>query len=256
MEEKITIRNWNNEKIVAVLDKKNKPIGLAVIMPGLSGHKEQPHIQIFKKAFDEKNFTTLVFDPGNSCGESYGKLEDATVTQYLHDLEDVIMWASKQEFYNEQFILAGHSLGSFCSLLYAEKFPNKIIAIAPISTVVNGKMNMDRYPKDLIKEWKEKGIREWKSHSGEIKRLKWRYIEDGIEHDTLKNIAKITMPCLLIVGEKDIETPVSDNKLLYGKLKCEKEIRIIKGAEHTFREKKHLEEIKNIILKWIEKISE
>jgi hypothetical protein len=41
-------------------------------------------------------------------------------------------------------------------------------------------------------------------------------------------------------------------KLRSKKMISEKEIHIIKGAPHTFREQKHLDEIKLIIKKWLE----
>lgn len=254
--DRLLINNREGNKIKVVINQNKKNAQLVIIMPGLSGNTEQPHIKAFGEAFHERDFTTLTFDPGNSLGESYGSLEDCTTTQQLNDLEDVIHWISKQEFYREPFFLVGHSLGAFCVLLYTENNPGKVKAIAPISTVVSGKMNIDRYPADLIKEWKNKGIREWKSYSGQIKRLKWGYMEDGAKYDTLKKIEKITMPCLLLVGEKDIETPTTDHKILYEKLVCKKELHIIKGAEHAFRKPEHLKEVEMIIKRWIDKIED
>ncbi|MBI3441275.1 MAG: hypothetical protein HY052_05670 [Proteobacteria bacterium] len=57
----------------------------------------------------------------------------------------------------------------------------------------------------------------------------------------------------LIVGENDDSTPVSTIKILYDALPGPKELHVIKGALHTFRDLSHLKEIREIFLKWIDR---
>lgn len=251
---KETIRNRHDKNVVVLVEKSENPMGLAFVVHGLSGNKEQPHIRAMVEAFKEKNYTVVSFDTTNTFGESDGQLEDATITSSYEDLEDVIEWSKNQNWYQEPFVLAGHSLGSIAILLYTEKFPDKIKALAPISTVVSGKLSFETKAEGNLDEWKQKGIKIWKGHSGKEKRLKWSHMEDRLKYDVLPEIGKIKVPVLLAVGEHDISTPVNHQKLLYEKLNCEKEIHIIKGAEHTFRGDKELREIKDIFLKWIDKI--
>jgi dipeptidyl aminopeptidase/acylaminoacyl peptidase len=59
------------------------------------------------------------------------------------------------------------------------------------------------------------------------------------------------MPVLLMVGDLDKSTPIEHQKILFDKLPGKKEIHIIKGSPHTFKDPKHLEEIKSIFDKWI-----
>ncbi len=61
------------------------------------------------------------------------------------------------------------------------------------------------------------------------------------------------MPVLLIVGEYDESTPPEHQKILFDALLGPKEMHIIKDAPHTFREPKHLEEIRQLFDKWIKK---
>lgn len=248
------IKNRKGQKIVVLVEKKENQKGLVFVIHGLSGNKEQPHIQTIAQAFSEKDYTVVRFDTTNTFGESDGKLEDATITNYYEDLEDVIEWSKKQEWYKEPFILAGHSLGSICILIYTERFPEKVSAVAPISTLVSGKLSWETKEKYNLDEWKEKGIKEWKGHSGQMKRLKWSHMEDRLKYDVLKDINKIKIPVLLIVGEHDESTPVKHHKLLFDKLTSKKELHIIKGSEHTFREKNELEELKQYISNWIDSL--
>ena len=59
------------------------------------------------------------------------------------------------------------------------------------------------------------------------------------------------MPILLIVGENDGYKGFEYHKKFFQLLPGQKELHVIKGAPHTFKEEKHLQEIKKIFLKWI-----
>ena len=256
--EKIFIKNRKDKKISVIVDEIKKAQGLAFIMHGLSGFKEQPHIETFASAFKNKDFTATRFDTTNTLGESDGDLVDATLTNYYEDLEDVIGWAETQSWYQEPFILAGHSLGAISAALFAEKYPEKVKALAPISTVVSGRLTEVTPDFKEIKEaWEKNGIREWESASqpGVMKRLKWSHVEDRRKYDLLPEAGKLKMPVLMIVGELDNVTPPEHQQLLFEKLPGRKELHLIKGSEHTFRAKEHLDEIKKIFLEWIDKIN-
>jgi pimeloyl-ACP methyl ester carboxylesterase len=249
---KTFIENRNGQKIAVVVDISEDQQGLAFVMHGLGGFKEQPHIQTFADAFRENNFTVILFDTTNTLGESDGKYEDATITNYFEDLEDVIEWSSTQNWYEEPFWLIGHSLGGISTSLFAETYPQKVKGLAPISTVVSGKLSLETGREEL-KSWRESGWKEQESVSkpGFIKRLPWSHIEDRLKYDLVPQANKLTMPVLLIVGEKDDGTPPEHQRLLFNNLPGKKELHIIKDGPHTFRDAKQLKEIKKIIKEWI-----
>jgi hypothetical protein len=254
--ERETIKNRKGQKIVVIVERTEPQKGLAFVMHGLGGFKEQPHIQTIADAFKENGYTVVRFDTTNTLGESDGNYEDATATNYYEDLEDIIKWASAQEWYQEPFVLAGHSLGGISVALFAENYPEKVKAVALISTVVSGKLSIEAHkhykPKEF-REWEKTGWLEEESHSrpGVIKRLKWSHVADRLKYDLLSRVDRLTMPVLLIVGENDTSTPFEHQKVLYDALPGEKEIHVIKGAGHTFRGKEHLDELKKNINAWI-----
>lgn len=251
---KLFIKNRHNKNIVVVVEENLNPKGLAFIMHGLGGFKEQKHIQTFAEAFKENNFTTVIFDTTNTFGESDGNYEDATTTNYYEDLEDVINWAKTQSWYKEPFWLVGHSLGGISTALYAERYPQKVKALAPISTVVSGQLSIEtKSASGELQEWERTGWRETQSESkpGLIKRLKWSHMVDRMKYDLLPEVNKLTMPVLILVGDKDDSTPSEHQKILFDALTGKKEMHVIKGAPHTFRDPEHLAEIKTIFDKWI-----
>lgn len=256
-EAKVFIKNRSGKKIAVIVDIPEKPRGLAFIMHGLGGYKEQKHIAVYAEAFKENDFIAIRFDACNTYGESEGSYEDANITNYYSDLEDVIKWAEKQPWYQEPFYLAGHSLGGISITLYAENHPEKVKALAPTSSVISGKRFLEREPKDRTAEWNKTG---WKispssTRPGLMKRLKWhQFVEDSLKYDILPKAGKLTMPVLLIAGDKDRGTPPEDQKLLYDRLPADKEMHVIKDSLHTFTEPKHLSEIKSIFSNWIRKV--
>jgi len=256
------ISNSKGQRIAVVVEKPklndSDPIGLAIIMHGLGGFKEQPHIAAFAKAFLDEGYVAVRFDTINSLGESAGKYEDATVTNYYADLETVIKWARDQPWFIEPFCLAGHSLGGLCAALYAEKHPEEVKALAPISTLVSGKLSLEAHDKEELEDWKKTGwqIRPSTSKPGVIKKLKWSHMEDRLKYDLLPMADKLTMPVLLIVSEHDNLTPLKHQKIFFDALHGKKELHTIRGAAHTFRDKKEIEEIKIILSRWITKLDE
>ena len=223
-------------------------------MHGLSGFKEQPHIENFSKVFKDNNYTVIRFDTTNTFGESDGDYADATTTNYYEDLEDVINWSKTQDFYQEPFVLCGHSLGAVCSALYAENHPEKVKALAPISTVVSGEMSKEKYSKEELEEWEKTGWQIKKSSDGRVKKIKWNHLVDRLKYDLLPKINLLTMPVILIVGELDESTPVAHQQILFDRLPNKKEFHIIKNAPHTFKEEEHLKEIYQIFDKWIKSL--
>jgi alpha-beta hydrolase superfamily lysophospholipase len=253
---KLFIKNRDAIKLAVVVEENSAPKGLAFVMHGQGGFKEQPHIRTFIEAFKESGYTVVSFDTANTIGESGGKPEKATITSYYADLEDVIQWASRQSWYDEPFVLVGHSLGGICAALYAEEHPDKVKALAPISTVVSGQLSMEASQGEKLETWKKTGLLKKDSNSkpGVTYILPWSNMEDRLKYDLLPAAAKLIMPVLLMAGDQDDSTPYEHQEILFKEIPEPKEIHLIKGAEHTFRKAENLKEIKEIFLQWIQKI--
>jgi hypothetical protein len=253
---KLAIKNRKNQKIVVEYEIPSQTKGLVFVMHGLSGNKDEKHIKALAESSFALGYTVVRFDTTNTFGESDGSYEQAALTNYYEDLEDVIEWSSKQNWYREPFILVGHSLGGISILLYAERYPEKVQALAPLSTVVSGKLSLES-PKHrlIIDEWKRTGwrIEESVTVPGRIKKLPWSHIEDRLRYDVLDNVSKLTMPVLLIVGENDDSTPPEHQKMLFDQLPGKKEFHVIKDCPHTFVEDRHIHELKNIFEHWLTK---
>ncbi|MFZ4648416.1 MAG: alpha/beta hydrolase family protein [Patescibacteria group bacterium] len=249
--QKIFITNRNNKKLAVVVEKSEDQKGLAFVMHGLGDSKDSLHIRAFAGCFFDNNYTVITFDAANTYGESEGTFQEANITNYYEDFVDVINWSKEQDFYQEPFVLCGHSLGATASVFYAENYPEEVKALAPFSSVVNANLAKEEYTADQLLDWEKTG---WLTEDWGWKepiRLKWSYMKEKEKYDLLIDADKLTMPTFIAVGELDNCTPFKHQKILFDKLPCQKEIHIIKGSPHTFRDKNKLQEIKELLSKWI-----
>lgn len=257
---KIFISNRHGQKLAVVINQRANSHGLAFVMHGLGGFKEQPHIKTLAKTFYQSGYETITFDTANSFGESGGDYQHATIANYYSDLEDIIRWTKKQNFFHAPFILVGHSLGGFCICHYAEQHPSEILALLPFAPVVSGKLSVEahrRFKPKEFKNWEQTGwlITPHRSLPGQIKRLPWSHMQERKKYDLLPRAGKITAPTLLIVGSRDDSVPPDHVEKLFRKIRGPKELHIIKDAPHTFRTKQDLRRLQTIAFHWLKKLS-
>lgn len=205
---KLYIKNRKDQNISVIIEEHNSPKWLAFVMHGLGWYKEQIHVETFARALKDSWYSIIRFDTTNTFWESDWEYENATVTNYYEDLEDVINWGKNQSFYKEPFVLCGHSLGWICTALYAEKHPNQVKALAPISTVVSWELSKEKYSKNDLENWEKTGRYIKKRSNGDDKRLKWSHLLDRVQYDLLVKADRLTMPVLMIVWDLDESTPV------------------------------------------------
>lgn len=252
------IKNRHQLNIAVVVNETPNSKGLAFVMHGLGGFKEQPHIQLIASTFFEQGYTTILFDTTNSIGESGGKYEDATLGSSYTDLEDVISWAKNQSWYQEPFCLAGHSMGGYSVVQYAENHPYEVKGVFAWAPVVSGELSYKAHERaDDLKEWERTG---WKMRISNSKpglelRLPWSHMVERFNHNLLPEASNLTMPITIIVGGQDTSCPPTHQQILFNAIpSTKKELFIVKDAPHTFRDEKHLEELKKILVKWINKL--
>lgn len=247
---KLFIKNRKQQNVSVLIENENWKNWLVFIMHWLGGDKNSSNIIEYSQPFLDNDFVVVRFDTTNTFWESDWKFEDATLTNYYQDLEDVITWSSNQSFYREKFVLVGHSLWAISCALYSQKNNDKVKSVILISSPINYELSKSTYSNEEIEKWKKSWIstEDWWWF---IVKLKWEYMEDKKKYDVLKDADKFIMPILIIVWENDDVTPYNHQKLLFDKIQSQKEIHIIKNWDHALREETHLDEIKKLLSKWI-----
>jgi len=252
--EKLFIKNRKNQKIAVLVERAKTPHGLVFVMHGMGDSKDSDHIKTFVKCFFDNNYTVVRFDATGSFGESDGKFENANILTYYEDLEDVLNWSKSRDFYQEPFILCGHSLGATSSVFYAENNPNLIKAVFSASAVINAELSKKNYSLEELYNWEKTGwiTEDW---DGFEAKFKWSYMQAKEKFDLLEMANKLNVPTFLVVGELDNNTPPKNQQILFDKLPSRKELYVIKNAPHTFKDKEHLNEVYKVLDEWIKSIN-
>lgn len=247
------VENRNDVDLSVVVENEEGKNGLAFVVHGLGGFKEQTHIRSMAQAFLDEGYTVVTYDAANTIGESGGRMEDATLTNYFEDLEDVVEWAKSQPWYKKPFIVSGHSLGGACSVMLAAKYPELVKAIAPVCPFVSGDLYESHSDPMLIKEWQSKGfiMQPSQSKPNVMKKLGWTLAEDLRQQDVRKSAANVICPALIVAGSKDAELPPKDVKQLVDCMKGPTVFHIIKGMAHNPRSDVHNTELRETIEYWL-----
>lgn len=254
---KKTLKNRKGLTIVARVSIKESAQDIAFIQHGFSGFKEQDHIMALEQTFLNNNINVVNFDSTHAFGESDGDLEHATLSNHIQDLEDVIDWAKNQDWYQEPFYLAGHSLGGGSILHYTQQNLEKVKALAPLSAVVSGKSLKQKYTKEQLNSIEKQGyfIKKSSTRPDKIGKVTKNFLNDLDHHDFLNKAHIITQPCLIIVGKKDITTPPTEQKKLLNALtSTQVDYHELDNSEHTFRSQTELDALKTITSHWLKSI--
>lgn len=255
-----TLTNRRNQNVVAIIDEPHSTCtGTAVVVHGFSGTKDQPHIKAMSDALCARGYRSIRFDATHSLGESDGDLFDASLTRHSHDLEDVMAWAESQPWFQPPVVMAGHSLGGAAILLFTASQPEKVKAIAPISTVVSGKLTYQSHtrkdPAEMPK-WQQQGFKIKQSSTGKKNKVSWAYMENLLTYNLLQQAPAITCPVLMAVADQDTSTPPDHQQILADKLAQVSGPHIIKAADHTFRSPQELADLTNIMDNWLNGLSD
>jgi len=255
MSDKTPIKNRNGQTILVRHEKSGNPLDLlAIIQHGYSGSMDQDHIRTFADVFLENGYDVLLMDCTCSFNDAGGNVEDCTIQTHYDDLEDVINWASDQNWYHEPFALLGHSLGGLSVLTYAQNHADNVSLLVPAAAVVSGSLLEDAFEQNMPESYqamKDQGYCtvECSYKPGLTARRSYKWLETMQDWDALQKASLLQMPVLMLVGSEDLPTPPEHQSLLYNLLPGEKNMHIIDGADHVYAPK--LDEAATLLNQWL-----
>ncbi len=255
---KLVLQNQKGQKIIGVLEKPAGKIkGTCVVQHGWNSNKESPTIQAVKNAFLESGFQTFNFDTTNSLGESDGNYKESTLELHWKDLKEVVLWVQKQDWFSEPLALAGHSMGGYSVVRYAEEAISEVKYLVPVAPLISGvaffEMLKTIKPKTFAR-LKERGLEKLRNNeeSDVAKKGYWFQIKELEKHNLLSSVSRLTMPTLLISGANDKACPIEHTRVLFNKIPSDvKEFIIIENVSHNFYKKTAQEECTSAIKKWL-----
>ena len=230
-QEKIIFQNSKGQKLVGDFYSPNaKNFPVVIFVHGYTSDKNTSKGRRLGELLPAKGIGIFVIDLSGR-GESDGKFEDTTITQYIDDLKCAINEMTK---YTNKIGVVGSSLGGLVSLQETAK-DNRVNALAllsPVSTFPH-KSRRKEFSPEGVKEWKEKGFTFTESGRFGMLKLNFSYYEDGLKYGDYSIYEKIDIPVLIVHGTDDKSVQLEESKELIKHLKNHKLIPL-EGADHRY----------------------
>lgn len=236
--EKVFFETKDNIKLCGILEKpKRKTEKCVILAHGITVDKSENGLhEIIAKDLIRNNIASFRFD-FRGHGESGGKQEDMTIKGELKDIESAYQ-LTKNKF--TEISLLGASFGGGIITLFVGTNKCKIKSICLWNPVLNyehvflkphlpwlKKIN-NKIKLDLkTKGWTKLGKSEYKTGK--------KLFEEMKVYKPYMELEKITIPTLIIHGDKDTKVPYKDSLEYVKKFKNASFV-TIKNAEHGFHE--------------------
>ena len=142
-----------NDDGIRLHAKLDRPEGLdktplCIVVHGLTGHMEEPHLCAVSEAMNDLGIATLRVELYGH-GKSDGAFEDHDLAKWLHNLDTVTDYAKSLDFVTDLY-LCGHSQGGLAVVIQAGRRPEEYKAILPLAPALMIPRLAKQFPEDEI----------------------------------------------------------------------------------------------------------
>jgi pimeloyl-ACP methyl ester carboxylesterase len=213
---------------------------------GVNRDGNQPqYINQFRKEINKNNIAFFSYDKrtANPKNVTFLQEDGVLIADFVSDVKEVVNYFKNDSRFTE-IILAGHSQGSLIAMLALNNV-DKYISIAGagetidktlVRQVTTQSAEFGKLTENYLKELKE---------TGEIKQVdpnlmslfapqNQPFLASWIALNPLEEIKKVTIPALIINGNKDLQVQVLDAENLK-KAKPDAQLVIIKNMNHVLK---------------------
>ncbi len=230
------------------IPKGKGPFPAVIVQHGFRVSHETNLITTICESLEKAGFIALRFS-FSGHKPSGGTYKEVLVNQFLKDEEQAIQFLLKQPKVNKTRIgMVGHSLGAFTALICGNILGASLRSIVSVASLYDVKQVIDGYYRDKKIEIAGKdyyfisGFKVTKKHFQDRRYLQKKFL-----------IRDIHSPTLIIHGDQDKRVQVKDGYTIYKLLTCPKELKILKGADHNFKQDKHAAQVVALTVKWFKK---
>lgn len=176
-------------------------------------------------------------------GESEGTIEDLTVSKVVENTLAVYDFVAKKY---TKIGLVGSSFSGSVSVIVASKRNVSVISLkCPVFDYQ--KLWFDRLDEEGVTQWKQEGFVTLFE-----KRVNYEAYEDAKKYHMKEIAKKVTAPTLIIHGDRDVTVPLEQPQLLLNSIASkEKQLHIVKGADHFFVSPLHFKEMIETSFTWL-----
>ncbi|GAB7257228.1 serine aminopeptidase domain-containing protein [Polaribacter sp. OB-PA-B3] len=201
------------------------------------------YIKEFRDSVNKKNIAFFSYDKRTANKKNYPYLKDTKIRDFVIDVETVISHFKKEKQFSE-IILAGHSQGSLIAML-ASKNIDKYISIAGSGETIDKIMTQQIKKNNPMLGVIVKKQFDTLRIKGKIEKINpflvtlfskrnQPFLYSWLQIDPLEEIKKLTIPTLIIQGEKDTQVTIEDATKLK-KANTNAKLVFIKNMNHVLK---------------------
>ena len=245
MPEEVEFTSLEGDRIRGTLHRPGAESAHAVLM----GHcfTCSRHTRILRQVCEDLAATGIMalrFDfSGN--GQSGGNFSESSYTRHIGEMKTAMGFMAEQGA--NWFGLAGHSMGAAIALLTAAEEPNvrAVCGFAGQYTRIDPVDFLSRIEQDELRitgrvAFESRGRSLWLNES---------FFKDARRYDIPGSLKKLDRPVLLVHGDRDEITPVS--QAYHGwELNPRAKLVIVDGADHMFLEEEHRRRVGRLVTDW------
>lgn len=249
MEESLTFHDRHGHSIAAILSTPDRPTTrLAVLCHGFLSSKNSATNRTLTRLLNEQGLATFRFDFFGQ-GDSDGPFEEITTTLALHQAETALDLVTARGY--DRIGLVGSSFGGLVAILTAAR-RHDLACLALKCPVVD-------FAEELLLTFGAEELTRWKA-TGTIPnimggpdrvRLRYAFYEDCLRQIAYGPAERITIPTLIVQGERDECVPLHQTRRLYEALRGPKRLDLLPGADHQFTRGEDFRQMTTSISDWL-----
>jgi fermentation-respiration switch protein FrsA (DUF1100 family) len=194
---------------------------VVVVGHGVTAHKDRPFLLALAEGLASVGIAALRISFSGNAG-SEGRFADSNISKEVADLGAVL-----DALPGRRIGYAGHSMGGAVGVLRASCDP-RIELLVSLAAIVHTRAFAERAFGDLVP-----GIGLMLDKPGCV--LSQAYLDDLFEIDCVLPAAeKISVPWLLVHGDRDSLVPVADTHDAYSRARAPVKLAVLAGADHRF----------------------
>lgn len=246
MEQQIQLENHQGESLAGTLHQpRGAPAGAVIAGHCFTCSRHTGVLQRICNDLCDAGFMALRFDfSGN--GRSQGRFEQSTWSKQILEMEAAI--GLMQEKGATWIGLAGHSLGAAIALLTARQ-NGSVSAVCRVAGRVSKARSMHFLTVSQQHALERTGRVEFTSRGRQLT-LHRTFVEDADRYDLTAAIRTLTVPMLVVHGDRDEIIPVSEASLARTANPRMVELSIVAGAGHMFSRPDHQRQVARTVAGW------
>jgi hypothetical protein len=248
-EESLTFHDRHGHGIAAILSTPDRPTTrLAVLCHGFLSGKNSTTNKTLTRLLNERGIATFRFDFFGQ-GDSEGPFEKITTSLAVHQAQAALDLVTARGY--DRIGLVGSSFGGLVAILTAAQ-RRDISCLALKCPVVDfaEELRLTFGPEELAR-WQTTDTIQNIMGGPDRVRLRYAFYEDCLKQIAYEPAEHITVPTLIVQGERDECVPLHQSRQLRDALRGPKRLDLLPSADHQFTRGEDFQQMTSSISHWL-----